>query len=62
MFERMIESGELVQPGQPVVVVGSTDSGWGVRVTSSDAMAMAKMAFSRFSASDARSRSPAMPR
>jgi RND family efflux transporter MFP subunit len=32
VFERMVESGELVQPGQPVVVVGSTDSGWVVRV------------------------------
>jgi membrane fusion protein, multidrug efflux system len=36
VFERMIESGELVQPGQPVVVVGSTDSGWVVRVGLAD--------------------------
>jgi membrane fusion protein, multidrug efflux system len=36
VFERMIEGGELVQPGQPVVVVGSTDSGWVVRVGLAD--------------------------
>ncbi len=36
VFERMIEGGEQVQPGQPVVVVGSTDSGWVVRVGLAD--------------------------
>lgn len=36
VFERTVESGELVQPGQPVVVVGSTDSGWVVRVGLAD--------------------------
>ncbi len=36
VFERMIEGGELVQPGQPVIVVGSTDSGWVVRVGLAD--------------------------
>ncbi len=36
VFERMIEGGELVQPGQPVMVVGSTDSGWVVRVGLAD--------------------------
>ena len=36
VFERMVEGGELVQPGQPVVVVGSTDSGWVVRVGLAD--------------------------
>ncbi len=36
VFERMIEDGELVQPGQPVIVVGSTESGWVVRVGLAD--------------------------
>jgi RND family efflux transporter MFP subunit len=36
VFERMVEGGELVQAGQPVVVVGSTDSGWVVRVGLAD--------------------------
>lgn len=36
VFERMVEAGELVQPGQPVVVLGSTDSGWVVRVGLAD--------------------------
>jgi RND family efflux transporter MFP subunit len=36
VFERLVESGELVQPGQPVVVLGSTDSGWVVRVGLAD--------------------------
>ena len=36
VFERMVEGGELVQPGQPVVVLGSTASGWVVRVGLSD--------------------------
>jgi membrane fusion protein, multidrug efflux system len=36
VFERMVEGGELVQPGQPVLVVGSTDSGWVVRVGLAD--------------------------
>lgn len=36
VFERMVEGGELVQPGQPVMVVGSTDSGWVVRVGLAD--------------------------
>jgi RND family efflux transporter MFP subunit len=36
VFERTVEAGELVQPGQPVVVVGSTSSGWVVRAGLSD--------------------------
>jgi RND family efflux transporter MFP subunit len=36
VFERMVEGGELVQPGQPVVVLGSTESGWVVRVGLAD--------------------------
>lgn len=36
VFERMVEAGELVQPGQPVVVLGSTSSGWVVRAGLSD--------------------------
>jgi RND family efflux transporter MFP subunit len=36
VFERMVESGELVQPGQPVIVLGSTASGWVVRVGLAD--------------------------
>ena len=36
VFERLVEGGELVQPGQPVVVLGATASGWVVRVGVSD--------------------------
>jgi len=36
VFERMVEGGELVQPGQPVMVLGSTASGWVVRVGLAD--------------------------
>lgn len=36
VFDRLVESGELVQPGQPVVVLGSTASGWVVRVSLAD--------------------------
>jgi multidrug efflux system membrane fusion protein len=36
VFERMVEGGELVQPGQPVIVLGSTASGWVVRVGLAD--------------------------
>jgi RND family efflux transporter MFP subunit len=36
VFERMVEGGELVQPGQPVLVLGSTASGWVVRVGLAD--------------------------
>jgi len=36
VFERTVEGGELVQPGQPVIVVGATDSGWVVRVGLAD--------------------------
>jgi RND family efflux transporter MFP subunit len=36
VFERLVETGELVQAGQPVVVLGSTDSGWVVRVGLAD--------------------------
>src|SRR5512133_679638 len=36
VFDRMVEAGELVQPGQPVVVLGSTTSGWVVRVGLAD--------------------------
>jgi membrane fusion protein, multidrug efflux system len=36
VFERMVEGGELVQPGQPVLVLGSTSSGWVVRVGLAD--------------------------
>lgn len=36
VFERTVEAGELVQPGQTVVVLGSTASGWVVRVAVAD--------------------------
>jgi len=36
VFERTVEGGELVQAGQPVVVLGSTTSGWVVRIGLSD--------------------------
>ena len=36
VFERTVEGGELVQPGQPVIVLGSTTSGWVVRVGLAD--------------------------
>jgi RND family efflux transporter MFP subunit len=36
VFERLVEAGELAQPGQPVVVLGATGSGWVVRVGLSD--------------------------
>ncbi|HET7203003.1 MAG TPA: efflux RND transporter periplasmic adaptor subunit [Steroidobacteraceae bacterium] len=36
VFERMIDSGELVQGGQPVLVLGATDSGWVVRAGLAD--------------------------
>ncbi len=36
VFERMVEGGELVQAGQPVIVLGSTASGWVVRVGLAD--------------------------
>lgn len=36
VFERMVEAGEQVQPGQSVVVLGSTTSGWVVRVGLAD--------------------------
>jgi RND family efflux transporter MFP subunit len=36
VFERLARGGELVQAGQPVVVLGSTASGWVVRVGLSD--------------------------
>ncbi|MBK6350831.1 MAG: efflux RND transporter periplasmic adaptor subunit [Proteobacteria bacterium] len=36
VFERMAEGGELVPPGQPVIVLGSTASGWVVRVGLAD--------------------------
>jgi membrane fusion protein, multidrug efflux system len=36
VFERTVEAGELVQPGQSVVVLGSTTSGWVVRVDLAD--------------------------
>jgi membrane fusion protein, multidrug efflux system len=36
VFERTVEAGELVQPGQAVVVLGSTSSGWVVRAGLSD--------------------------
>jgi RND family efflux transporter MFP subunit len=36
VFERMAEAGELVQPGQPIVILGDTSSGWVVRVGLSD--------------------------
>ena len=36
VFERTVEAGELVQPGQSVVVLGSTSSGWVVRAALSD--------------------------
>ncbi len=40
VFERLVEGGELVQPGQPVVVVGATGSGWVVRIGLADRDAM----------------------
>jgi RND family efflux transporter MFP subunit len=36
VFERLAEAGELVQPGQPVLVLGATDSGWVVRTGLAD--------------------------
>lgn len=36
VFERLVEGGELVQAGQPVVVLGATGSGWVVRVGLAD--------------------------
>jgi RND family efflux transporter MFP subunit len=36
VFERLVRGGELVQAGQPVVVLGATTSGWVVRVGLSD--------------------------
>jgi membrane fusion protein, multidrug efflux system len=36
VFERHVEGGELVQPGQPVVVLGATGAGWVVRVGLAD--------------------------
>jgi RND family efflux transporter MFP subunit len=36
VFERLGEAGELVQPGQPVVVLGDTASGWVVRIGLAD--------------------------
>ncbi len=36
VFERLAEGGELVQPGQPVIVLGATDSGWVVRTGLAD--------------------------
>jgi RND family efflux transporter MFP subunit len=36
VFERLAEAGELVQAGEPVLVLGATDSGWVVRTGLSD--------------------------
>jgi multidrug efflux system membrane fusion protein len=36
VFERMVERGETVQAGQPVVVLGATGSGWVVRTALAD--------------------------
>ena len=36
VFERLVEGGELVQAGQPVLVVGATGAGWVVRVGLAD--------------------------
>lgn len=36
VFERLVEGGEHVQAGQPVVVLGSTDSGWVVTIGLAD--------------------------
>jgi RND family efflux transporter MFP subunit len=36
VFERLVEDGELVQAGQPVVVLGATGSGWVVRAGLAD--------------------------
>ena len=36
VFERLARGGELVQAGQPVIVLGSTTSGWVVRVGLAD--------------------------
>jgi membrane fusion protein, multidrug efflux system len=36
VFERLVEAGELVQPGEAVLVLGATDSGWVVRTGLSD--------------------------
>lgn len=40
VFERLVEGGELVQAGQPVVVLGATGSGWVVRIGVADRDAM----------------------
>lgn len=40
IFDRLAEAGELVQPGQPVLILGATDSGWVVRTGLSDRDAM----------------------
>lgn len=36
VFERLVETGETVQAGQPVVVLGATGSGWVVRIALAD--------------------------
>jgi RND family efflux transporter MFP subunit len=36
VFERLVEGGEQVQPGQPVILLGATGSGWVVRAGLSD--------------------------
>jgi RND family efflux transporter MFP subunit len=36
VFERLVKAGELVQPGQSVVVLGATTSGWVVRIGLAD--------------------------
>lgn len=36
VFERLAEAGELVAPGQPVMVLGATSSGWVVRIGLAD--------------------------
>jgi RND family efflux transporter MFP subunit len=36
VFERLVEGGELVQAGQPVVVIGATGAGWVVRIGVAD--------------------------
>jgi multidrug efflux system membrane fusion protein len=40
IFDRLAEAGELVQPGQPVLLLGATDSGWVVRTGLADRDAM----------------------
>lgn len=40
IFDRLAAAGELVQPGQPVLLLGATDSGWVVRAALSDRDAM----------------------